>query len=145
MDALTHLVLAAKAKEVFEKRDGTGREETFLSFPNPPLVYSPDELQFGKPAATPQSLSHEVEFACTVNLIPRGVLWPVDHAEYLWNVYDEVLGTAQVAPGALGSEDQARLDAARSVLYEKSEDWPRPESAKHRAYRRYRDAHITAQ
>jgi hypothetical protein len=131
VDALAQLAMMTKAKAIFESDD------TFLSFPAlSPLSYSAEQLAFVVPGdLTPQRLNDASEFAHVANQIPRGVLAPVAQGEYLWEVYRDVLATAQPASGALTTDEQAQLDAARAVL---SADVLT-------AYRQYRDATYAAE
>jgi hypothetical protein len=141
VDAFVQLALMAKARLVFESPD------TFLSFPAlSPLSYEPEQLTFGKPGdLTPQKLADLSEFARITNQIPRGVLAPVDEGEYLWDVYRDVLQTAQLSSGNLSPQDKARYDEAMAFLYARSADGFRQDSEALRAYRQYRDAVINAQ
>jgi hypothetical protein len=141
MDALAQLALMAKAKLVFESPD------TFLSFPAlSPLSFPPERLQFGKSGAgTAEDLAEQTEFALTANQIPRGVLAPFEQAEYLWNVYGEVLKTAQLATGVLGEEEKAHLARTLGFLYETTPDGMKVDGPALRTYRQYRDANFEAQ
>ena len=136
------LALMAKAKLVFESDD------TFLSFPVlSPRSYPPDRLKFIKPsgAMTPQDLADLSEFARITNRIPRGVLAPEDEEEYLWDVYHEVLATAQLASGSMSASDKAKYEGAMAFLYVAGPDGLRRPSAALTAYKQHRDAHIKAQ
>ena len=141
MDAFAQLALMAKAKLVFES------ESTFLSFPAlSPLSYPPDRLKFGTAGEfTPQDLADQSEFSRITNQIPRGTLAPVEEGEYLWNIYQEVLETAQLSAGALSTEEQDRYDGAMAFLYTQSAEGLRQPSAALTVYAQYRDAHIKAQ
>jgi len=141
VDAFAQLALMTKAKLVFES------ENTFLSFPAlSPLSYPPDRLKFGTAGElTPQALSDLSEFARITNQIPRGVLAPVEEGEYLWDIYQDVLHTAQLSGGAMSASEKARYDAAMAVLYTHSAEGLRQPSAMLTAYCQYRDAHIKAQ
>lgn len=141
VDAFAQLALMTKAKLVFES------DNTFLSFPAlSPLSYPPERLKFGKAGElTAQDLADLSEFARITNQIPRGVLAPVEEGEYLWDIYQEVLHTAQLATGAMSAEEQARYDRAMAFLYTRSADGRLQPSAALTAYCQYRDAHIKAQ
>jgi hypothetical protein len=131
----------AKAKLVFES-DGT-----FLSFPAlSPLSYPPERLKFLTAGVmTAQDLSDMSEFARLTNQIPRGVLAPVEEGEYLWDIYQEILLTAQRSSGAMSAEEKARYDRAIALLYTQSADGRRQPSDTLTTYCQYRDAHIKAQ
>jgi hypothetical protein len=140
MDASAQLALLTKAKLVFEA------EGTFLSFPVlEPLTYAPKRLDFvsgGGDAA--QRLRDLSEFSRVTNRIPRDVIAPQDD-EYLWDLYSEVLQTAEVASGSMTADERARLEAAQTLLYTRMSDGSRQDSAALSTYKGYRDAHIKAQ
>ena len=142
MDNFVKLALMTKAKLVFES------ESTFLSFPvHSPLSYQPDRLKFGTAGElTAQDWSDLVEFSQITNQIPRGVLAPVEEGEALWEIYQDVLTTAQPAVGAtMSTEEKARYDRAKAFLYTQSAEGLRQPNAVLIAYSQYRDAHIKAQ
>ena len=141
MDASVQLALMTKAKRVFES------ENTFLSFPVlSPLSYPPDRLKFGTAnEITPQALLDLSEFARIVNQIPHGVLAPVEEDEYLWDIYQEVLQTAQLSAGSMPPEEKVRYDRAMAFLYTSSSEGRRQPSGMLTTYFQYRDAHIKAQ
>ncbi len=138
--AVALLALVAKAKLVFESPG------TFLSFPVvSPLTYRAEQLRFGGAGEmTSDDLNELSEFSRIVNCIPRSVFAPVDQLEYMWNVYDDVLKTAEVALGVLTSEEQARYKQAVSILYARSDDGARSDSDVLRLYKQHRDASIAA-
>jgi hypothetical protein len=140
MDAFTRLALMAKAKRVFESDD------TFLSFPAlSPIGYEADELTFAAPGEmTPQSLALMSEFARITNAIPRGAIAPQEEAEYLWDVYRDVLETAHLAKGDLSADEAARYEAAMSLLYKRSAEGVSSDSDAYTVYKQHRDAHIAA-
>ena len=139
--AVALLALVAKAKAVFESPG------TFLSFPVvSPLTYRAEQLRFGGAGEmTPDDLNELSEFSRIVNCIPRSVFAPVDQLEYMWNVYNDVLQTAEVARGALTSEEQARYEQAVALLYVNTADAGRSDSDVLRVYKQHRDASIAAQ
>ncbi len=142
MDAYSLLALMTKAKLIFESPD------TFLSFPAlSPLSYSPEQLQFNKPGSqlTAELLAMQSEFSRITNLVPRGVLAPVAHEEYLWDIYSDVLNTAQIASSVLTAEEKSRLAEAVNFLYELSPSGHKKESQQLQLYKKYRDVHISAQ
>src|SRR5262245_26247133 len=140
MDAFTQLALIAKAKRVFES------EDTFLSFPAlSPIVYEQGELTFAAPGEmTPQSLALMSEFARITNAIPRGAIAPQEEGEYLWDIYRDVLETAQLASGQLSPADAERYEAAMNLLHARAADGVLSDSAAHTTYKQHRDAHIAA-
>ncbi|MGZ8821773.1 MAG: hypothetical protein ACXWX1_10695 [Aeromicrobium sp.] len=141
MDAFAQLALMAKAKRVFES------SETFLSFPAlSPLSYVPDELRFGTAAEmTAQDLLEASEFARIANQIPRSVIAPIDEGEYLWDVYRDILQTAQVATGVMSMAEKETYDKAMGALYQPVEGGLRTDSEKLRTYKQHRDAVFEAE
>ncbi len=142
LEPFAQLALMAKAKLVFES------ENTFLSFPVlSPLSYPPERLKFVKPGGevTPQDLADLSEFARITNRIPRGVLAPEDEEEYLWDVYHEVLTTAQISSGSMSASEKAEYDGAMAFLYVSGPDGLRRPGPALTAYNQHRDAHIKAQ
>ncbi len=142
MDASALLALMTKMKLIFESAD------TFLSFPaHSPISYSPEQLQFNTPGSqlTVKDFAIQSEFARITNLVRRSVFAPVAHEEYLWDIYEDVLNTAQIASGILSAEEKSSLDEAVNFLYEISPRGHRKESQQLQLYKKYRDAHIAAQ
>jgi hypothetical protein len=139
MDAFTQLAVMTKAKRVFESDD------TFLSFPAlSPISYDPGELAFAMPGGmTAEGLAAMSEFARITNAIPRGAIAPQDEGEYLWDVYGDVLETAELAGGDLSPAEAARYQEAMSFLYVET-DGVRSDSDVYATYKQYRDAHIAA-
>src|SRR5260221_6591400 len=141
MDAAVRLALMAKARKVFESDD------TVLSFPAlNPLTKSKDWFQLAlSHGMTDAELAAASEFARIVNAIPNGVLFDGTSEEFLWDVYADVLGRAQVASGSLSPEEQAARLNAGALLYTTAADGARQDSPQFMAYKQCRDAVITAQ
>jgi hypothetical protein len=141
VDAFAQLALMVKMERVFAS------EGTFLSFPAlTPLTYPPERLRFAAPGETSaQALSDLADFSRITNRVPRGVLATVDDEEHLWDVYDDVLRSAQVAQGTMSPEDSRAYDVAMDVLYVRSPEGLRRDSEMLSQYKRCRDAHIAAQ
>jgi hypothetical protein len=142
MDTFTQLALMAKAKRVFERH-----ADVFLSFPAlSPRTYTPEQLRFGTPGAmTTQMLADASEFARLTNIIPRGVIAPDDEGEYLWDIYRDVLRTAELAADDLSPVERERYERAIALLYRTSPDGlPTPSDA-FVAYQRCRDDWFRAQ
>ncbi len=141
MDALAQLALMTKAKLVFETSG------TFLSFPAlSPRTYAPDELAFADPRIdSVEKLAELADFSRAMNVMPGGVIAPDIVEEFLWDVYDEVLKSAQLAAGTLTPRQHRRYKRALAFLYTPTPEGLRQDSEALRAYRRFRDAHIAAQ
>lgn len=139
MDAFVQLALIEKSKRVFLTDDGV-----FLSFPLlSPLTFSQHELASLATPASAADYAAAADFARTVNFLPRDMVASVVGDNYLWDVYADVLGRADVARGSAGTVGSAGGDVA-SLLYEIAEDGTRSETASYRLYRQYRDAWFVA-
>ena len=143
IDAAAQLALMTKARLVFESPG------TFLSFPVlSPLSYSPEQLTFTTDGElTAQDLAELSEFARVTNVMPGGPIAPLASGDMLWDVYSDVLDTAERATGTMTVAEQAQYDAALAYLYEPAAPGSvlRSDSAELRAYRQCRDAFIAAQ
>ena len=110
MDALAQLALMTKANLLFETSD------TFLSFPAlTPISYSSDEMNFTNPA-TPQQMHAFADFSTWTNTLSLGTLFQPSQGNMLWDVYQGLLNSAQVAQGSLTAAQTAALQAAQAVL-----------------------------
>lgn len=143
IDTAAQLALMTKARLVFESPG------TFLSFPAlSPLTYTPEQLTFTTDRElTAQDLAELSEFARVTNVMPGGPIAPLASGDMLWDVYSDVLATAERATGTMTAAEQAQYDAALAYLYEPAAPGSvlRSDSAELRAYRQCRDAFITAQ
>ncbi|MBD2258597.1 hypothetical protein [Pseudanabaena sp. FACHB-2040] len=131
MDAIAQLALMHKAQKVF------GSDSTFLSFPVTPLQYTQAELSFVQDLNVPRLK----EFSLLVNLIPTGDAWQPTEAEYLWDVYGDVLGghDTELAQSTRSPQEEAQYQAAVQFLNSKRDDgWLEPSPAL-RLYSQFRD------
>lgn len=136
MDALAQLALMTKAKLVFESSD------TFLSFPAlSPVSYAPDRWAF---LPTVHDMSVFSEFSQLTNALPQGALFQPSLDNTLWNVYLNVLRSAQLAQGTLSDEQNARLQEAQALLQTQGPDGLPVPSAAALAYGAYQQAYIRA-
>lgn len=139
MDAFVQLALIEKSKRVFSTDD-----DVFLSFPLlSPLTFSQQELAALATPVSAADYAAAADFARTVNFLPRDMVASVAGDRYLWDVYADVLGRADVASGSAGTVGLAGGDVA-SLLYENAVDGTRSETASYRLYRQYRDAWFVA-
>jgi hypothetical protein len=139
MEAFVQLALMAKAKRVFESDD------TFLSFRLlSPWTVDADRLRFYAGEMTQQRIADLSEFSRMTNCIPTGVVAPEEQGEYLWDIYREVLDTAEIAAGTMTEQQRARYDRAGQLLYVTGPDGLRQDSPVLEAYRQHRDSHIAA-
>lgn len=136
MDARTVCALMLKAKKVF---DG---EHSFLSFPISPLPFAPKQLDFfdqSSPPALLESTHRRRDFSMLVDLVPSGEAWQPSGDARLSDIYDTTLDTLELASSDRTPDEEARFQAARSVLRNGDH-----ESDKLIAYRQRRDAFIVA-
>ena len=139
MEAFVQLALMAKAKLVFES------EDTFLSFRLlSPWTVDAERLRFHDGQMTQQRIADLSEFSRMTNCIPSGVVAPEEQGEYLWDIYREILDTAEVAAGTMTAQQRARYDRAVELLYVMSADGVRQDSEALQAYKQHRDSHIAA-
>jgi hypothetical protein len=133
-DARVVLGVAAKASQVFEQ------EGTYFSYPLSPLGFREDELQAMTTGATAEGKRALAEFSYLVNALPAGPLWSVLPNGYLWDVYGDVLDTAQLADSTRNEAEEASFQRAYEYLHDTNEDESVSDSAVVIAYRQYRDA-----
>lgn len=140
METTVRLALMAKANLIF------AGEDTFLSFPAlEPISYDPEDLRFARGLLeTSADWLAMSEFARTVNRIPRGPLYETA-GDLLWDVWRQVLDTAERAGGAPSAAEAAEIDRALAFLYVSDGEGPRQESEAVRLYRQYRDATLAAE
>ena len=68
----------------------------------------------------------------------------MEEGEYLWDICSEALLLGDPASGSLSASDQARLDAARAVLYAAGDGGRLQDSPTVVAYKQYRDLQFAA-
>lgn len=138
MDALAQLALMTKAKLLFETSD------TFLSFPAfTPISYTSDEMNFTDPA-TPQQLHAFADFSTWTNTLPQGTLFQPSLSNLLWDVYQGVLNSAQLAHGGLTADQTAALQAAQAVLSTPGPNGVLVDTPALVAYKQYQQAYFAA-
>jgi hypothetical protein len=136
MDALAQLALMTKAKLIFET------EGTFLSFPAlSPLSYTPDQLNFAQPAPNLNVLS---EFSRLANALPGGALFQASLDTMLWDIYHDVLQTAQLASSTLTPDQQSSYQQAEALLWTPGPDGLPTPSSQAIAYSQYEQAYDSA-
>lgn len=138
MDALAQLALMTKANLLFETSD------TFLSFPAlTPISYSSDEMNFTNPA-TPQQMHAFADFSTWTNTLPQGTLFQPSQGNMLWDVYQGLLNSAQVAQGSLTAAQTAALQAAQAVLSTQGPNGVLVDTPALVAYKQYQQAYFVA-
>jgi hypothetical protein len=133
-DARVVLGVAAKASQVF------AQEDTFFSYPLSPLGFRRDELDAMVAGSTAEGRRTLAEFSYLVNAVPAGQLWSILPNGYLWDVYADVLDTAQLAESTRSEAEEAAYRKAYEYLHETREDGSVSDSATVLAYRQCRDA-----
>jgi hypothetical protein len=138
MDALAQLALMTKANLLFETSD------TFLSFPAlSPIGYSSDEMNFTNPA-TPQQMHAFADFSTWTNTLPQGTLFEPSQGNMLWDVYQGLLNSAQVAQGSLTAAQTEALQAAQAVLSTQDPNGVLVDTPALVAYKQYQQAYFVA-
>lgn len=138
MDALAQLALMTKAKLLFETAD------TFLSFPAlTPISYSPDNLNFVN-ATTPGEWAAFADFSTWANALPQGTVFQPSLDTMLWDLYLGILQNAQVATGALTTDQAAQLAAAQAYVSQEGPDGLLEDTPEMTAYRQYQQAYFVA-
>lgn len=139
MDSRVQVALIEKAKLVFGREDNV-----FLSFPIvSPIGFQPETLSAVLAPETPADYMAAADFAQIVNFVPRDIVATPDGETFLWNIYADVLARAEHATG-FDNQDDAKVAAARALLYTSDADGTRHESPAYLEYRKYRDAWIVA-
>jgi hypothetical protein len=135
MDATAQLALMTKAKLVFETAD------TFLSFPVLlPLSYPPEKLRFTGGNADILTLS---EFSRVVNFVPDGTLFQPTEEVYLWELYEKLFQSGEIAEGTASPAETAEYEKAKALLSVTNDGFT-TDSPALLAYKQYRDAWFQA-
>lgn len=127
------VALMMKMNEVF--RD----EGTFLSFPLSAIILDVRDLAGLTDPSTGREFHTLAELSLLLNTIPTGPLWQPTGNTYLWDVYGEILTTAQLASSVWTDADQASYRKAVDLLYEKA-DGSLAASPTVVAYEQFKDA-----
>jgi hypothetical protein len=133
-DATVVLGVAAKASAVF------GQEDTYFSYPLAPVGFRQDELRGMGLGLTAESKRVLAEFSYLVNTIPDGAVWTPLADRYLWQIYGEILDTAELAGSTRTSAEEQAYQAAYDYLHRSGADGVIAESDVVTTYRKYRDA-----
>lgn len=136
MDSKIALAVMEKARRVFE------REDTFLSFPLNPIVFSRTELNaIAEGDLTDAAL---MDFSQEVNQVPTGIIWPPDEPRYLWNIYHE-LQAIKLAASTRTPEEEEDYQKALQFLSQTGPNGLREDSQAVKAYNQYRDIWFVSQ
>lgn len=134
-DADVVLGVVAKASQVFAQDD-----DTFFSYPLAPIGFREGDLRDMVTGATAEGRRALAEFSYLVNAIPAGPLWSPLPNGYLWDVYGDVLATAQLAESTPSKAEEKAYEKAYSYLHDVHADGSTTDSAVVLRYRQYRDA-----
>jgi putative peptidoglycan binding protein len=134
-DADVVLGVATKATQVFAQDD-----DTFFSYPLAPLGFRQDDLRGMVSGATAEGRRALAEFSYLVNAIPSGPLWSPLPNGFLWEVYGDVLVSAQLAEATRSQAEEKAYEKAYSYLHDVHSDGSVTDSEAALSYRRYRDA-----
>jgi hypothetical protein len=139
IDASVALGLAGKAEQVFA-RDGR-----FLSFPLVPLPFNAAKLKaLAVDPLSPEGQRGLSEFALLTNEIPDGPVWFPTGERRLWDIYSDILATAQLASGSRTEVEESDYQESHALLYLTAEDGTVSDSEVVIAYEQYRDAYLAA-
>ena len=138
MDANALLAIYTKVQQIYNSEGSK-----FLSFPlDFQFTFSPESLNlfFGKDAATAvSSLNQKADFSRVMNL-PVKSLFPSSDAEgLLWDVYQEILTTAEIADNAMTEAEKEAFRKAEEFLFVKDEEGRTVPSERYRQYSEFRD------
>ncbi|HEY7269906.1 MAG TPA: hypothetical protein VH951_08770, partial [Dehalococcoidia bacterium] len=139
MDALAHLALMTKAKLVFEDPD------TFMSFPAlAPIGFKAEQLKLGvlDSVDNAERLVYS-EFARITNSLPDDTIFEIGD-QFLWDVYGEVLRSAELATGTTTPEEDAAYQLARDFLGVADASGLRSPSPEMQGYQQFRDVWFNA-
>jgi len=140
MDSPVALALMAKAQAIF------GNDDNFLSFPLVPLPFTKERLSFiAGGTVSGNSLNGFAEFTRMVNLIPGELVWLPTGGPYLWDIYNDVLTSAQLAQSNRTPDEEAAYQAAFKYLHIVHDDGTWEDTSQVKAYNQYRDASLALQ
>lgn len=137
IDATVVLGLAGKIDAIFAD------EGTYRAFPLAPVGLKAADLRAATTDPLGAGARTHADLSVLVNELPDGVVWQPD-GRLLWNVYGEVLTSAELADVARTPEQEAAYRAAFDLLYVTgTAGLPEPSPATV-AYEQHRDAYLAA-
>lgn len=140
MEAKAYLAVFAKIQKIYEDT-GAGK---FLAFPlNNIYSFTPKNLSplLGNGSADAAlSLEKTAEFSRIINTPVKGMFFPsAGHETYLWDLYDEILATADIAESNKSESEHKEYKKACEFLFVKDEWEHRTNSESYNAYCDYKD------
>lgn len=146
MDAKIRMAISARLYQIFQP---SPEAETFLSFPKEaPYVFTPSQLNMLLKETSDEmssTITTMSEISRMMNHPVRGILYDnFNTDEVLWDVYGEVLKSAEVAI-TRNEADEADLKKANKVLYSSMENgYPEP-TERYATYLQLRDQYYIAE
>jgi hypothetical protein len=134
-DADVVLGVAAKATQVFAED-----ADAFFSYPLAPIGFRQDVLREMASGKTAEGLKALAEFSYLVNAIPSGPVWSPLPEGFLWNVYGDVIGKAELAEATRTKAEKKAYDKAYGYLHQVAADGTPTDSEAVLQFRKYRDA-----
>lgn len=139
MDSKISVALMEKARRIFEK------EDTFLSFPLNPIAFMKEQLtSISEGALTKEAVLSQSTFSYLVNLMPEGIIWLPTEERYLWDTYDHVLQTAEVAFSTRTPAEEEEYQRVFDFLHDVQENGLWEDTQVVKTYNQYKDAWILA-
>jgi hypothetical protein len=134
-DADVVLGVAAKATQVFAQD-----ADAFFSYPLAPIGFRQNELREMAAGKTAEGLKALAEFSYLVNAIPSGPVWSPLPEGFLWDVYGDVIGHAELAEATRTKAEKKAYDKAYGYLHQVAADGTPTDSEAVLQFRKYRDA-----
>lgn len=138
MDANALLAIYTKVQQIYNTGDSK-----FLSFPlDFQFIFSPESLSllFEKDAATAASfLNQRADFSRVMNRPVKSLFPSPDTGDLLWDVYQEILTTAEIADNSLSPAEKKAFQKAEEFLFDKDENGVNVPSEKYTQYSEFRD------
>ena len=138
MDANALLAIYTKVQQIYNTGDSK-----FICFPlDFQFIFSPESLSllFEEDAANAASfLNQRADFSRVMNRPVKGPFLSSDAGDLLWDVYHDILMTAEIAETPLSPEEKKAFQKAEDFLFDKDENgWTVP-SEKYKQYSEFRD------
>ena len=138
MDANALLAIYTKVQQIYNTGDSK-----FLSFPlDFQYVFSPESLSllFEEDAADAvSSLNQRADFSRAMNRPVKSLFPSTDTGDLLWDVYHEILTTAEIADSRLSPAEEKSFQEAEDYLFVKDENGLTVPSEKYKLYSEFRD------
>lgn len=142
MDANALLAIYTKVQQIYNTGDSK-----FLSFPlDFQFIFSPESLRllFEKDAATAVSfLNQRADFSRIMNRPVKSLFPAADTGDLLWDVYQGILTSAEIAENAMSASEKEAYRKAEEFLFVQDENGLTVPSEKNRQYSAFRDRDFT--